>query len=244
LNNGTITPSQAQNYLSTIDYTNSSTVGNDIQKQQRPSKIALALQNVSIPSEQLLDLCSKDGVVNGTDLDAWSKCHIVMADMALNYCQHNPPTQYTDTLCRDQRYFKFFGITKHTEKLPSNASEILKEKQATVIGPLEFKLITGSILNTGGYISAWVNVTNHSNQDIALNSTNFAFIDEMGNVFKSDSAYILKPYPKGPEDFNPMDHISANAKVTIVAEGSISYTKGNLLRIQFDNQTRYYWMGA
>ncbi|MGI0057453.1 MAG: hypothetical protein ACREAK_08795, partial [Nitrosarchaeum sp.] len=96
-------------------------------------------QRSSIPSEELLDVCTNQHILDDTYSDLSSRCKQAMDVMMREYCQQN--TGYSYTLCRDKRVDLFYGRTPHTENIP-DPSIISKINDIVEINNLKF-VVTG-----------------------------------------------------------------------------------------------------
>lgn len=242
-NDGNATPvgqTQESSPMSTLqDSGTTQSIDTSNNAEASPSKITLALQNVSIPSEQLLEICASDAVMSNSDMDARNKCNQMMNVMTLDYCQTNPPTQYAFTLCRDARYFKFYGIEPETSNLPS-PENVFKIGQKTSIGGLQLFVVGYTAMNDNIHIFAEVNVTNNTPDNITLTKDNFAIIDEMGHVF--DVPYVHINYPMINPEFNskPLESIPAGTSYQMGINGMTSYYDNNILKVTMGNDVEYY----
>jgi len=197
-----------------------------------------SFQGISIPSEELLSICTSEHVLDRSYSKLSQKCDFAMDIMMREYC---PNSQYSFTLCRDKRVDQFYNIVYPIENIPkpelvSKINESIKIKQLNLA-------VTGfSTLNTGTgsfNIQIEVNLENLSSERVYISAEDFTIIDEKGNILNIND-FIGSTYQNGNYAGSyQVEKVLPNQKLETTLFGVTTWYEGNILKITIDDETRY-----
>ena len=193
--------------------------------------LLVAYQLVSIPSEELLSICTHKHVLDRSYETLRYECDNGMDIMISEYCPYD--TKYAVTLCRDKRVDQFYGIIPNTENIPSE-DKISKKGEKVVIGNLSFELTNFIIIKYGGIFNAQIYLTieNLADETTYVSVEDFKIIDEKGN--KIDASDLLND-----ESSAIIEKLNSHEKISAVLFGHSTWRENNILQIDYEGDTRF-----
>lgn len=189
-------------------------------------------QSGSIPSEELLEVCTNQHVLDRTYVDLRSRCDQAMDVMMMEYCQTNTGYQYT--LCRDHRVDQFYGRTPHTENIP-DPSIVSKINDIVEIKNLKFVVTGFDVLNNGAgsfSLQVYVTLENLASQTEYVSVDDFKIIDEKGNILNINEFGQTGTITQ-------VEKVLSKEKIEGSLYGTTTWHEGNILKITLANESRY-----
>lgn len=188
--------------------------------------LLVAYQMISIPSEELLSICTHKHVLDRSYEALRYQCDNGMDVMISEYCPYD--TKYAATLCRDKRVDQFYGRISNTENIPSE-DKIAKKGDKVVIGNLSFELTNFIFVNYAGTINAQIYVTiqNLADQTTYVSVEDFKIIDEKGN--RINASDLLND-----ETSAVIEKLSSGEKISAVLFGVTTWRENNMLQIEYE----------
>ncbi len=201
------------------------------------NNLLASFELVSIPSEELLEICTNSHVLDDTFKQLRIRCDFAMNIMMDTFCSVHG--SYSDTICIDNRVDQFYGREPQLHNLP-DPSEIKNIHENISIGSMNFKItsVDGAMAPDSVYFVAFIHLEleNTGGDTLYVSKNNFQIIDVKGNTIDVSSFARSPQDPKDFNDFAEINQLMPNQKIDdIIVEGMIRIPQGSILKFTFEN---------
>ena len=201
------------------------------------NNLLVSFEDVSIPSEELLEICTNSQVLDDTFKQLRMRCDYAMDLMVDTFCSVHG--SYSQTLCIDSRVDLFYGQQSQLHNLPEPA-EIRNINENISIGSMNFKItsVVAVMAPDSAFFIAFINLEleNTGSDTLYVSKNNFQIIDVKGNTV---GAFSFARSPQDPIDFNDFNQINQlmpNQKINdILVEGMVRIPQNSILKFTYEN---------